>query len=389
MQIDYKAPDCVRAVIDAIGRTEDVRFSPNNRRLAVAAFNRSRIAVFDVDIGGSSAAKEVTLTGVVEFTSSCLNYPHGLDFIDDESLVVANRKGDVAIFKLPPAGVAGQPYDLSPIQLLRADEGSLLQSPGSVSVIGGDQAHCELLVCNNSGHSVTAHLVNRGAGCSVTSGQVLLKKWLNLPDGICVSRDRQWLAVSNHNTHGVLLYERSRSLDEHAKPDGVLRGIYFPHGLRFSSDGRFLFVADAGAPFVHVYASEGQGWHGARSPVASLRIMDESVFLRGRQNPQEGGPKGIDIDSGMNVLVATSEHQPLVFFDLPAILDGMPGGSQVLDVQYEFGILEQAERLQMRAIQAEARAAKAEAQARRAGKRKSWRITAPLRRAYTALRGLN
>jgi len=389
MKIGYTAPDSVRDFIASIGRTEDVRFSPNNRRLAVAAFNRSRIAIFDIDIVASSAAKEVTLTGVVEFTSSCLNLPHGLDFIDDESLVVASRKGDVAIFKLPPAGIAGQPYELSPIQLLRADQDSLLRSPGSVCVVGKDQVLCELLVCNNSGHSVTGHLVNRGAGCSVTSGKLLLTKWLSLPDGLCVSRDRQWLAVSNHNTHGVLLYERSRALDEHAKPDGVLRGAYFPHGLRFSSDGRFLFVADAGAPFVHVYASEGQGWRGTRSPVASFRVMEESVFLRGRQNPQEGGPKGIDIDGGMNVLVATSEHQPLVFFDLPAILDGISGGSQVMDVQYEFGILEQAERLQMRAIQAEARAAKAEAQARRAGKRKSWRITAALRRAYSALRGQN
>jgi len=387
MEIDFQAPDGVRAVIESMGRTEDVRFSPNNRRLAVAVFNRNRIAVLDIEIEASAAATDVALTGVIEVSSPHLKYPHGLDFIDDETVVIASRKGDVSIFKLPPAGSGSG--ELSPVQVLRAGEASLLNSPGSVSVIRKDQALSELLICNNSGHSVTRHLLDCTTGCSVKSSEVLLKKWLNLPDGVCVSHDRRWIAVSNHNTHGVLLYENSPSLNEHASPDGVLRGVYFPHGLRFSVDGRYIFVADAGAPFVHIYASEGQGWRGARGPVASFRVMDESVFLRGRHNPQEGGPKGIDIDRGMNVLVATSEHQPLIFFDLPAVLDGIPMESQVLDVGYEFGVLEQAERLQMRVIQAEARAAKAEARVRSARKRRPWRITAPLRRIYSALRRPN
>jgi mannosyltransferase OCH1-like enzyme len=42
--------------------------------------------------------------------------------------------------------------------------------------------------------------------------------------------------------------------------------------------------------------------------------------LRGRHNVEEGGPKGIDIDDTMNVMVSTCEVQPLTFFDLEAIL---------------------------------------------------------------------
>jgi DNA-binding beta-propeller fold protein YncE len=361
MEIEYRAPDAVRAVIGALGQTEDVRFSPSNHRLAIAAFNRHRVVVLDVDIAKSGATQAVALTGCVEISSPALNYPHGLDFLDEETLVVANRNGDVAIFKLPPAG--NHPSELLPVQTLAAGKGSLLNAPGSVAVIRRDQRLSELLICNNSGHSVTRHLIDRSADCSVTGSAVLLKKWLNLPDGVCVSDDRRWIAVSNHNTHGVLLYECSPSLSEYSSPDGVLRGVYFPHGLRFSSDGQYLFVADAGAPFVHIYASDGRGWRGGRNPAASLRIMDEPLFLRGRQNPQEGGPKGIDVASGMNVLVATSEHQPLVFYDMAAILAKVPSETPVMEVEYEFGILEQAERLQMRADQAEARARKAKARA--------------------------
>jgi hypothetical protein len=383
MEIDYEAPDSVRAVVERLGRTEDIRFSPDNRRLAIAAFNRQAVAVLDVEIAERSGTRRVILTGAVEIFSTSLTLPHGLDFVDDQTLVVANRNGDVAFFRLPSAGQ--HRCELSPIQVLPAGNDSLVSSPGSVSVVGRDGGARELLVCNNAGHSVTRHSMERGGG-SARSGKLLLKKWLNLPDGLCVSSDRQWIAVSNHNTHGVLLYQWSPSLDESASPDGALRGGYFPHGLRFSPDGRYLFMADAGAPFVHIYANAGESWRGARQPAASVRVMDEPLFLRGRQNPQEGGPKGLDIDRGMNVLVITSEHQPLAFFDLPPILESLPPMPPVADIEYEFGILQQAGRLRARAEEAEARAAKAEAKLR---KRKSRWLPAPLRRVFSASRRPN
>ncbi|HEX6118967.1 MAG TPA: hypothetical protein VFZ03_05895, partial [Dongiaceae bacterium] len=323
MEIGYTAPDGVQQVIGSLGRTEDVKFSPSNRRLAVAAFNNSRIAVFDTEIVvAAGGAVEVALTGAAEISSPCLNYPHGLDFLDDQTLAVASRKGDVAIFKLPSGTGA---FDLPPAEILRAGKASLLDAPGSLAVARRhDEGFHELLVCNNAGHSVTRHRVDCGADRRIADGEILLRRWLNLPDGICISPDAQWIAVSNHNTHDVLIYRSTPSLDEHADPDGVLRCVHFPHGLRFTADGRHIIVADAGAPYVHIYASEGGDWAGARTPVRSVRIMDEAVFMRGRHNPQEGGPKGVDIDRGMNVLVATSEYQPLAFLDLPAMLRDLP-----------------------------------------------------------------
>jgi hypothetical protein len=40
----------VRAAVAALGRTEDVKFSPSNRRLAVAGFGDHKISVFDVSV---------------------------------------------------------------------------------------------------------------------------------------------------------------------------------------------------------------------------------------------------------------------------------------------------------------------------------------------------
>ncbi len=384
MEIEYTAPQGVRDVIASLGRTEDVRFSPSNRRLAVAAFTRNRIVVFDIDIAAAATGHRVALRGGVDLSSPALKSPHGLDFIDDDTLVVSNREGDVGIFKLPAGDIDVQRCEALPIQTLPADGTSLLKSPGSVSIVDVDRDLCEMLICNNFEHTVTRHVLDRTAGCAVRSSEVLLRKWLDIPDGVGVSRDRRWIAVSNHNTHSVLLYEYVPSLNRDADPDGILRGVYYPHGLRFSSDGRHVFVADAGAPYVHVYRTDGDEWRGVRNPVATIRIMDESQFLRGRHYPDEGGPKGLDIDAGSNVLVVTSECQPLAFFDVPAMRDGelherFQREQRALEVRYELYILEQDHLT-------EARARKAKTLLDYMTNSKSWRITAPFRRLHSPWR---
>ena len=361
MKISYQAAERVRALISTLGRTEDIRFSPNNRRLAIAAFNHSRIVLMDVEIATTGGTPEVSLTDGVEISSSCLRYPHGLDFLDDETLVVANREGDVAVFKLP--STRGGAIDLSPIQVLAARSDSFVVTPGSVSVVRTVDGRCELLVCNNYGDTVSRHVIDRSANCAIVKSSILLKKWLDLPDGLCVSPDGYWIAVSNHNTNGILIYELSDALNEDSVPIGVLRGAAYPHGLRFSADGRHLFLADAGAPFVHVYSNRGQGWHGTRSPAASIRVMEEQVFRSGRNNPQEGGPKGIDLDKSMTVLATTSEYQPLLFLDAAAMLAAASSAAPPIEAEYELGILETAARFKARARQIEEQAAMAAARA--------------------------
>jgi DNA-binding beta-propeller fold protein YncE len=391
MEVRCAVSPRVADAIAALGRTEDVRFSPNNRRLAVAAFTRNRVAVLDIDIAMSGVGARVALTGGVQLSSSALKYPHGLDFIDDDTVLVANRAGDVAIFKLPAGGVDARSCDVAPIQTWAAGGTSFLRAPGSVTVTRVGRDRREILICNNSGNSVTRHLLDVGAGCVVRSSEVLLRRWLDVPDGVAVSPDRQWIAVSNHGTHNVLLYENGPALNEHADPDGILRRVHYPHGLRFSSDGGHLFVADAGSPDVHVYAEDGAGWRGVRDPAATITVMDESQFRSGQHNPQEGGPKGLDLDAGSNVLVVTSECQPLAFFDVRAMLErasvGNPDGEpdersqrelRAREVSYELSIMEYSDAMRARIMEREAEVAYLR-------NSWSWRITAPLRRLYAAL----
>ena len=134
-----------------------------------------------------------------------------MDFLDDDTLAVANRGGGVAIFKLP--AVQTGTCELSPIQVLEPGPGSIVFTPGSVSVVRGEDGGCELLICKNYADTISRHVVDRNGDGSVLESKVLLRKWLNLPDGVCASRDGRWIAVSNHNSNSILLYDRSDALN--------------------------------------------------------------------------------------------------------------------------------------------------------------------------------
>src|SRR5438552_17777541 len=114
-EIQYTAQQSATDAVGSLGRTEDVRFSPSNRRLAVASFIRNRIVVFDIDIASSSGATQVALTGGVELPSPALRLRHGLEFIDDSTLIVTSRVSDVALFKLSSGEVVVWTHEVVPI----------------------------------------------------------------------------------------------------------------------------------------------------------------------------------------------------------------------------------------------------------------------------------
>ena len=134
----------------------------------------------------------------------------------------------------------------------------------------------------------------------------------------------------------MLVYAAGADLDTHTEPVAVLRGVVYPHGLHFTSDGRSLVVADAGRPLVHVFAADGDEWRGAGYPIASHRVMDEPNVPPGEHDTQEGGPKGLDLDRTGHVVAVTSERQPLAFLDLATLLatPGSAGPQRRLDFEH-------------------------------------------------------
>jgi len=389
MRINYSAPGHVSNVLASFERAEDVKFSPSNRRLGLAMPESNKVAILSVR-PPKSADQGVLITDVFVICSTLLKYPHGIDFLDEDRLVVANRQGDLAIFKLRSSEAKTSVCGAEPLAILTSSESRLLSGPGSVAITKMANGLYQALVCNCYAHYVTRHILDLSDGFSIRSSEILLRKNLYIPDGVCVSRDNQWIAISNHQMQTVHLYKNSSSLNELAEPDGILRCAQYPHGLRFTPDNRFLLAADAGAPYVHIYQAEESDWRGVRNPVASYRILSNEDYLRARNAPEEGGriaaeeggSKGIDIDNSMSTLVSTSECQPLAFFDFSAILGQLHRAVRPTDLWADTGALELSYELDIRAnaCRSSLRADQAQALARQ----KETRVTQVEERAIQA-----
>lgn len=202
------------------------------------------------------------------------------------------------------------------LQTLRAKGPDQVMTPGSVSVARVGPDLYEALVCNNYADRVTRHLLDARAAYAARSSCVLLHSGLGIPDGVAVSHDGEWIAISNHEHHCVCLYRNRIELDAVSAPEGVLEGIGYPHGVRFMPGDGHILVADAGAPCVHLFARGDAGWEGRRTAARLLRVFDDETYLRGRHNPKEGGPKGIALDPAGRVMAITCEECPLTFVDL-------------------------------------------------------------------------
>jgi hypothetical protein len=178
-----------------------------------------------------------------------------------------------------------------------------------------------LLVCNNHWNAITAHRVSLGRSIEIHNEGVLIENRLKIPDGVSISPDAAWIAISNHVDGEVLVYGNTASLHRGTPPAAVLTGLVCPHGVRFTSDGRIL-VADAGSQYLHAFKSTSGSWTGVQEPTTSVRVMDDETFYSGRYDSREGGIKGIALDNSNRVLVTTHKRDVLGFHDLTRLLSG-------------------------------------------------------------------
>jgi hypothetical protein len=328
-QIPVKIAETARCALETIGRTEDVRFSPDNQTLALAGFKKKCCLLLRIDVRPSVRRPRVVITDSLEVVSPGISLVHGLDFLDDHTLAIANRDGFVSLIELPPPPWQGRTCEVAPRLCFSAATGAAVHSPGSVAVLKDAVGNPLFLTCENFAHHVSRHEIDPHPNCAVKTSRVLFSRGLSIPDGIAVSQDGRWIAVSSHDTKDVKIFDVHLPGGVDTEAAGVLSRAGYPHGLRFTSDDQRIIVADAGDPWVHIY-ERGESWQGEHFPARSVPVISEEAFERGRFDPkigvnlQEGGPKGIDIDKTGSVLVATCEEQPLAVFALSEILGRQP-----------------------------------------------------------------
>ena len=102
-----------------------------------------------------------------------------------------------------------------------------VQTPGSLDAHPIAADLYELFVCNNSLDRVTRHVLDIRSG-TMRSGEHFVAAGLRIPDGVAVSRDHRWLAVSSHLTNDVHLFDLTTELDVEAPARGRLVNVNFP-----------------------------------------------------------------------------------------------------------------------------------------------------------------
>ena len=324
-RIVLEATSALSDVIASLGRTEDVRLSPDDRCLAIVGYAANRIHLFGIDIDlASSSPPKVRLHDHRVLASPALADPHGVTFLGNEHILVCNRGADVCIFRIPPAGRGGPQLTVTPHQVIRG-RGFVfarVKNPGSADAYPMADGGYRVLICNNHWNFVSSHVARPGVNTRIRHQGNLLDPRIRIPDGISISPDGAWVAISNHMDGEVLIYRNTERFSSDASPAAALKGIVCPHGIRFTPDGHVL-VADAASQYLHVFAHEGS-WSGDHSPRKSIRMMEDDRFYDGRYATREGGLKGIDVDRSGRVLITTHARDPLAFYDLHELLDA-PG----------------------------------------------------------------
>lgn len=313
MFVQFSSSEEVVEGLAKIGRTEDLQFSPDGRRLAIAGLNEDRVLILEVESMTAEPVWNVHFSKATTLKSPTFNKPHGLAWADNEILLVANRDGQVPMVRAPRFANSSELL-VHPIHVLGVSEADFVSTPGSVSLRSLGPDLLEVLICNNFAHTVSRHYLNR-QGLTILGSETVIRKQLNVPDGVTYSHSGKWVAVSNHYSNSVLLY-RTEDLGSGDHPAGTLRGVGYPHGISFTPDDRALFAADAGAPYAHLFVAGDADWAGNRIPVSSIKVMDDETFARGHYNPEEGGPKGLTVSPDGNLLCLTCDEQPLVLIDI-------------------------------------------------------------------------
>jgi len=322
-EVDFNVAPAVLDCFNTLERTEDLGLSPDGRWLAVANYALDGITLFSIDTAFTNGAEppRLTLNNFWQLKSSTLSEPHGLDFLDNTTLVVANRTGSIDIFDLPSRPPLGQAFNTQPVKsITRARKGEWLTNPGSVCALKLGGGRIQILSLSNYQNYITSHTISHFGPFRRTHNQIILSEGIDIPDGIAVSDDRKFIAVSNHVTHEVFIYAYQGPKATLDPPCAVLKNVVYPHGLRFCDGHSKLIVTSAGSPHVHLYDCVNAPWAGNFKPVNTFKVLDDETFKAGADNTQEGGPKGLEITRDEKLLLVTNELMPLRAFDLQAML---------------------------------------------------------------------
>lgn len=326
--VDIDVDADVAPHLAALYRTENIAIAPDGRRALIPSFHADFLLLVDLELvhDGTRTSLQVTNPNVIQSTQLC--YPHGAVFLDDATVLIANRNSELITLPVPSRGSTPTVVHRRAHVVVDAYDDVPVRTPGALFA-RGDGGLVEVFVSNNAGNDVTRYVLDPAGPGTVLDREVLISgDELDIPDGVSMSASGRWLAVSNHASHEVLIYAYDARAPRPATLTGILRGANYPHALEFVADDRALVLTDAGLPYVYTFVAPDGNWSGERSPAHVHRVMDDDTFNAGRYNPEEGGPKGMGALQRQRAIVLTSCYQRLRCLSFAAIgIDELPMSS--------------------------------------------------------------
>jgi DNA-binding beta-propeller fold protein YncE len=278
-----------------LDRPEGVAFTPSGDYVVVTNSLADSITFYK-RLDEKSPVYETTPSFSIQGPQSQLNYPHDLSFSPDGMyLAVANRHSNaITIYKknLPQNCYASIPI---------ATIGGVFSQIGTPDAVRYSPIENIIVVANMASNSLTFYYY-RGDQYDQQPYQVIRNSNLIIPDGLDFSRRGELLAVTSHDTHSVLLFQRKNSSQGlyTENPIQILQGeethFCYPHSLTFHPLKNYLAVSSSqGRKNVNIFSNGSETTY-SNTPELSLEIIemyDESTIALLDQLMQEGGVKGI------------------------------------------------------------------------------------------------
>lgn len=267
--------------ISIIGRSESVKVSPSGNKIAYSSFDLNEVIIFDyvVDYEGIQIQRNMRFgTG--------LNSPHGLAWINEHTIVVANRDGPAVVFNVSDNACN---YIIDIKEMSKSNDVTVSVSPQNI----------RLYFCKTNNRIDYCDLNNNWNASFCGSLNTLVD--LQVPDGIALSPSGKILAITSALDNRIVIYNIENQTHH------TLGNTDRPHSVCFVTD-ELILTTGGNDPCVVC-------WNMSDNHLAcKLRILNKRQFSL-RYNDTEGGVKGICSCPRNRIIFLTCPNAPFLAVD--------------------------------------------------------------------------
>jgi WD40 repeat protein len=269
--------------VSKIGRVEAVKTSPDGKKLAYASFDLNQIIIFNFKF----IERSIIIDDCV-FLECDLCDPHDLAWIDNSTIVVANRSGPAVIFEVPQNS-----KKISPIIKI---EDEMANKTNAVTVCHTKKGF-NLFFCSVFNY-VSCFFFNEDF--IMQDKKIFFNKDLKVPDGIAIDNSKSKIAITSALNNKIIVCDL-KNPDENFVELNSER----PHGVDFIGDN-ILISTGGGDPYLNFWKID------KKTKFKVLALSKKQFKLRG--SDLEGGIKGLNFCNNSKIIFATCPNAPFLAF---------------------------------------------------------------------------